>query len=282
MTSTPPSTRPARRVAPLAAALGILTTDRRREVDGLLRRELRRASETGRAFARGVRDPSASTETRAAWARVVSKMRGHARAAHALRGALRGRAFGEVFPTATVAGASRRTWSRRGLPRDVADLAVHIGLCSRTPIHPGVSLPAIERAALGWVWDLPADTELPVEVSGPRTDGPDTPPTPAPSRYLFAMLLDTLTPGQRVAQAMHVTAAWVERYGPAPERVLAFVGPVELLLALRSLPTGQLAAFEEPDASCGGPGLTAVAYTSPPPPTGGMDLRGMLRRCPPA
>lgn len=81
--------------------------------------------------------------------------------------------------------------------------------------------------------------------------------------YLRVVLLDTLTPGQRCAQAVHAGVLWGNYARDA--RVDVRIGDADtlarLVAALRaSVPNG-FDTVTEPDAASGGPGMTAVIYS---------------------
>ncbi len=98
--------------------------------------------------------------------------------------------------------------------------------------------------------------------------------------YLRVVLLDTLTPGQRCSQAVHVGTEWGSAFATPPRVKVHTASPEELdrlLQALRLQGWRESVTFYEPEAASGGPGVTAVAFRNP---TG--VVRAILRALPDA
>ncbi len=81
--------------------------------------------------------------------------------------------------------------------------------------------------------------------------------------YLRVVLLDTLTPGQRCAQAVHAGVRWGNFSTDA--RVDVRIGDADtlarLVAALRMSVPAAHDVVVEPDAASGGRGVTAVIYS---------------------
>lgn len=107
----------------------------------------------------------------------------------------------------------------------------------------------------------------------------------ASDAYLRVVLLDTLTAGQRCAQAVHVAAAWGCSGGHEGAevarlrvRVLTTYAAELARIAQALRDNGEFyAKFHEPEASSGGPGLTALAFRD-----GGPVVRVITRTLPSA